>query len=195
MTVIIWNSSYEIQHMMKFIIWNSSYDEIHHISKHGSAGTTFEKSQLATIFITWNSSHEIHHIEFIIWANMAVQVRLRKSQLATIFIILNSSYEIHHMKFIIWNSSYKQTWQCRYDFRKSQLATPPAPSNHVKIFKGCPPRDALRNWYNCGTNHFHLTSVVRWKWKNQLDWVIQPVPHDLVRRIRFWRIKISGTWF
>ena len=49
--------------------------------------------------------------------------------------------------------------------------------------------------FNCGTDHFHLTSVVRWKWKNQLDWVIKPVPHDLVRRIRFWRIKISGTWF
>jgi len=54
---------------------------------------------------------------------------------------------------------------------------------------------SLRNWYNCGTKHFHLTSVVRWKWKNQLHWVIKPVPHDLVRRIRLWRIKISGTWF
>ena len=28
---------------------------------------------------------------------------------------------------------------------------PPAPMNHVKIFKGWP----LRSWYNCGTNHFH----------------------------------------
>jgi len=47
----------------------------------------------------------------------------------------------------------------------------------------------LRNWYNCSTKHFHLIMVVRWKWKNQLDWVIKPVPHDLVRRIRFWKIK------
>ena len=47
----------------------------------------------------------------------------------------------------------------------------------------------LRNWYNCGTKHFHQTSVVWWKWKPQLNWVIKPVPHDLVRRIRFWRIK------
>jgi len=31
--------------------------------------------------------------------------------------------------------------------------------------------------------------VVLWKWKTQPDWVIKPVTHDLVRRIRFWRIK------
>jgi len=72
---------------------------------------------------------------------------------------------------------------------------PPAPMNHVKYLRAGPPDMPLRNWYNCSTKHFHLTSVVRWKWKNQLDWVIKPVPHDLVRRIRFWRIKISGTWF
>ena len=47
----------------------------------------------------------------------------------------------------------------------------------------------LRNWYNWGTKHFHRTSVVCWKWKTQLDRVIKPEPHDLVRRIRFWRIK------
>jgi len=79
--------------------------------------------------------------------------------------------------------------------RERARERPPAPTNRVKIFKGWPPEMPLRNWYNCGTNHFHLTSVVRCKWKNQLYWVIKPVPHDLVRRIRFWRIKISGTWF
>jgi len=47
----------------------------------------------------------------------------------------------------------------------------------------------LRNWYNCGTNNFYLTKMVRWKWKIQLDWVIQPVPHDLVRRTRLLRMK------
>ena len=30
---------------------------------------------------------------------------------------------------------------------------PPGPMNHVKRFKGWPPRDAPGNWYNCGTNH------------------------------------------
>jgi len=43
----------------------------------------------------------------------------------------------------------------------------------------------LQNWYNCGTNHFEQTSVVLWKWKTQPAWVIKPVTHDLVRRIRF----------
>jgi len=47
----------------------------------------------------------------------------------------------------------------------------------------------LRSWYSCGTKHFHLTMVVRRKWKTQQDWVIKPVLHDLVRRIGFWRIK------
>jgi len=73
---------------------------------------------------------------------------------------------------------------------------PPAPMNHVKKYlRAGPPEMPLRNWYKCSTKHFQLTSMVKWKWKNQLDWVIKPVPHDLVRRIRFWRIKISGTWF
>jgi len=48
-----------------------------------------------------------------------------------------------------------------------------------------------------GTTPIQIIST----WQTQLeikkptDWVIKPVPHDLVRRIRFWRIKISGTWF
>ena len=47
----------------------------------------------------------------------------------------------------------------------------------------------FQSWYDCGTKHFHPTMMVGWKWKTQLDWVIKPVLHDLVRRIRFWRIK------
>jgi len=66
----------------------------------------------------------------------------------------------------------------------------PAPVNHVKIFKGWPLRDApselVQLWYK---KHFHPTMIVWWKWKTQLDWVMKPVPHDLVRRIRFWRIE------
>jgi len=50
----------------------------------------------------------------------------------------------------------------------------------------------LRNWYNCGTQHFHQTSVVSRKWKIQLDWVIKPVTHDLVRRIRF--VENKNLW-
>ena len=35
--------------------------------------------------------------------------------------------------------------------------------------------------------------MVRRKWKTRLDWVIKPVLHDLVRRLRFWRIKSGKT--
>jgi len=44
----------------------------------------------------------------------------------------------------------------------------PDPMNHVKIFKG-PPEMPLRNGYNCGTKHFHLIILIRWKWK--ISWV------------------------
>jgi len=47
----------------------------------------------------------------------------------------------------------------------------------------------LRNWYTANTNHFNLTDSVSIKWKTQPDSVIEPITHDLVRRIRFWRIK------
>jgi hypothetical protein len=40
-----------------------------------------------------------------------------------------------------------------------------------------------------GTRYFHPTMMVGWKWNPQVDWVIKQVPHDLVRRIRFWSIK------
>jgi len=64
-----------------------------------------------------------------------------------------------------------------------------------KYLRADSPEMPLRNWYNCGTKHFHMTSVVSWKLKNQLDWVIKPLPYDLVRRMRFWRIKIDGMKF
>ena len=54
------------------------------------------------------------------------------------------------------------------------------------ILRAGPP---LRSWYLSGTKHFRPTILVVPKWKGQLGWVIKPVPHDLVRRIRFWRIK------
>jgi len=76
-----------------------------------------------------------------------------------------------------------------------QMYNPPAPMNHVKYLRAGPTEMPFQNWYTANTNHFHLTDSVRWKSKDQLGWVINPVPHNLVRRIRFWRIKISGTWF
>jgi len=72
---------------------------------------------------------------------------------------------------------------------------PPAPMNHVKYLRAGPAEMPFQNWYTANTNHFRLTDSVRWKSETQLGWVINPVPHNLVRRIRFWRIKMSGTWF
>ena len=64
-----------------------------------------------------------------------------------------------------------------------------APMNHVKYLRASPAEMPFQNWYTANTNHFHLTDSVRWTSTRQLYWVINPVPHNLVRRIRFWRIK------
>ena len=66
---------------------------------------------------------------------------------------------------------------------------PPDPMNHVKIFKGRPCREAFCYWYTAITNLFRLTILVLRKSESQLGWVIKPVLHNLVSRIRFWRIK------
>jgi len=66
-------------------------------------------------------------------------------------------------------------------------ALPPAPMNHVKIFSLAPPRCP------CGAGTTVVPNISVWqisvsrKWKPQLDWVMKLVPHDLMRRIRFWR--------
>ena len=51
------------------------------------------------------------------------------------------------------------------------------------------PEMPLRSWYLSGTKHFCPTVLVGWKRRSQLGSVIKPVPHNLVRRIRFWRIQ------
>jgi len=61
----------------------------------------------------------------------------------------------------------------------------PAPMNHVKYLRAGPAKMPFQNWYTASTNHFRLTDSVRWKSKRQLGWVINIVPHNLVRRIRF----------
>jgi len=53
------------------------------------------------------------------------------------------------------------------------------------------PNVPLGCWYHSGTKHFHPTILVGWKRKSQLRWVIKPVPHNIVQRIRFWKIKSS----
>jgi len=66
---------------------------------------------------------------------------------------------------------------------------PPDPMNNVKIFKGWPRPEAFCYWYTANTNLLNLTILVTRKSEYQLCWVIKPVPHNLVWRIRFWRIK------
>jgi len=58
-----------------------------------------------------------------------------------------------------------------------------------------PPRCPFR----AGTTVVQIISTRQicawWKWRSQLCWVINAVPHDLVRRIRFLRIKSSEQDF
>jgi len=61
--------------------------------------------------------------------------------------------------------------------------------NNVKIFEGRPRREAFCYWYTANTNLLSLTILVTRRSESQLGWVIKPVPHNLVWRIRFWRIK------
>jgi len=60
-----------------------------------------------------------------------------------------------------------------------------------KYWRAGPPEmpPGLRSWYVSGIKSFRPAILVGCKWRSQLSSVIKPVPHDLVRRIRSWRIK------
>ena len=58
--------------------------------------------------------------------------------------------------------------------------------NHAKKFKGQPGGDALWSCYWRVTKYLHLIILIRQKWISQLGWVKNPVPHNLVRRIKSW---------
>ena len=53
--------------------------------------------------------------------------------------------------------------------------------NHVKYLRAGPAEMPFQNWYTANIS-------VSLEVKTQLGKVINPVPHNLVRRIRFWRI-------
>jgi len=101
------------------------------------------------------------------------------------FVIFRDFIEFVTMRWLT-SSSSEDDWHSH---------DPPAPMNHVKDLRAGPGEMPFPNWYTANTNDFHLTDSVMWKSKNQLGWVINTVPHNIVRRIRFWRTKISGTWF
>ena len=69
------------------------------------------------------------------------------------------------------------------------------PYESCTIFKGRPHRNAFSKLVHHQYKSFPTDRFCQAKSKTQLGWVIDPVPHNLVRRIRFWRNKISGTWF
>ena len=64
-----------------------------------------------------------------------------------------------------------------------------------------PTKMPLANWYPAGSNQFHQAIFCLAEMKkptmlsSQLCWVFKTVPHDLVRRIRFLRIKSSEQDF
>ena len=60
----------------------------------------------------------------------------------------------------------------------------------LKIFQGRPRREDFCYWYTANTNLFWLTILVTRKSETQLGWIIKPVQHNLVWRIRSWRIKL-----
>ena len=62
----------------------------------------------------------------------------------------------------------------------------------LKYLMGQPRPLAFESWYLTGTNHFRLTILVRRNCMTQPWWVINPVPHNLVRRIRSWSIWSSA---
>jgi len=86
-----------------------------------------------------------------------------------------------------------QQWQtmhtCMYVCMCPWCVYPPAPMNHVNIFKGCPPRDAPSELVQLGYKKFPPDHIDQVEMKSQLGWVLKPVPHNLVRGIRFWKTK------
>jgi len=90
------------------------------------------------------------------------------------------------------DESSSQHARCR--LIKVQITTA-RPYESCKILKGRPRGNVFSKLVYYQYKSFPADRSVRRKSKNQLGWVINPVPHNLVRRIRFWRIKISSTWF
>jgi len=86
-----------------------------------------------------------------------------------------------------------QQWQtmhtCMYVCMCPWCVYPPAPMNHVNIFKGWPPRDAPSELVQLGYKKFPPDHIDQVEMKSQLGWVLKPVPHNLVRGIRFWKTK------
>ena len=69
------------------------------------------------------------------------------------------------------------------------------PYESCKKIKGRPRRNAFSKLVHRQYKLFPPDRFCQVEMKNPTRMSNKPVTHDLVRRIRFWRIKISGTWF
>ena len=57
-----------------------------------------------------------------------------------------------------------------------------------KYLRASPDEMPFRSWNLIGTENFCPIILIWPKWISQTGWVIKPLPHDLMRRIRFWSI-------
>ena len=95
-----------------------------------------------------------------------------------------------HLCFLLENDLCFGSWPRLLGLPAQSLIETPIPSTSLRKLPS--PLDPTRAGLTARSREDETRNTRR---KNQLDWVIKPVPHDLVRRIRFWRTKISGTWF
>jgi len=77
---------------------------------------------------------------------------------------------------------------------KVQITTA-RPYESCKIFKGRPRRNVFSELVHYQYKSFPSDRFCQAEIQKPTGLSNKPVPHNLVRRIRFWRIKISGTWF
>jgi len=130
-------------------------------------------------------SHVTHENIFS-WLSTANQTSYKR--------VMSHIYQMDEscLTYTIWTSRVTRTpywWIASHVRHMDESRHTAAPMNHVKYLRASPAEMPFQNWYTANTNHFHLTDSVRWTSTRQLYWVINPVPHNLVRRIRFWRIK------
>jgi len=85
----------------------------------------------------------------------------------------------------IYIYTYKYIYTYIYIFLLCALRLPD-PMNHVISLRASLADLPFRGWYLIGTKYFRLMRLIWRKWKSQMGWVIKPVLHNLVPRIRFW---------
>jgi len=94
-----------------------------------------------------------------------------------------------HHSYAFWTS--REGLRCG-DFQTNEQTNP---VNYVNYLRTSPTNLSFGNWYLTGINRFRLTILIRQKWTTQQCWVIKPVPHNLVWRIRAGNISSSAQYW